>query len=51
MGILNLTPDSFSDGGSFNKKKKEYLMQKIYLNLEQILLMLVESQQDQDLNL
>ena len=22
MGILNLTPDSFSDGGRFNKKKK-----------------------------
>ena len=22
MGILNLTPDSFSDGGKFNSKKK-----------------------------
>ena len=22
MGILNLTPDSFSDGGKFNKQKK-----------------------------
>ena len=22
MGILNLTPDSFSDGGQFNTKKK-----------------------------
>ena len=22
MGILNLTPDSFSDGGKFNKKDK-----------------------------
>ena len=22
MGILNLTPDSFSDGGKFNKEKK-----------------------------
>ena len=22
MGILNLTPDSFSDGGKFNKKNK-----------------------------
>ena len=22
MGILNLTPDSFSDGGKFNKKAK-----------------------------
>ena len=25
MGILNLTPDSFSDGGKFNKKNKGYL--------------------------
>ena len=24
MGILNLTPDSFSDGGKFNKKKLAY---------------------------
>jgi dihydropteroate synthase len=24
MGILNLTPDSFSDGGKFNKKNKAY---------------------------
>ncbi len=24
MGILNLTPDSFSDGGEFNKKKKSF---------------------------
>ena len=24
MGILNLTPDSFSDGGKFNKKDKGY---------------------------
>ena len=23
MGILNVTPDSFSDGGMFNKKKKQ----------------------------
>jgi len=23
MGVLNLTPDSFSDGGKFNKKKKD----------------------------
>ena len=22
MGVLNLTPDSFSDGGKFNTKKK-----------------------------
>ena len=22
MGVLNLTPDSFSDGGKFNKKQK-----------------------------
>ena len=25
MGILNITPDSFSDGGKFNKKKIAYL--------------------------
>ena len=24
MGILNLTPDSFSDGGKFNKKNLGY---------------------------
>ena len=24
MGILNLTPDSFSDGGKFNKKNKSF---------------------------
>ena len=24
MGILNLTPDSFSDGGKFNKKIKSF---------------------------
>ena len=50
MGILNLTPDSFSDGGKFNKKKKGISHAIIYLNLEQILLMLVENQQDLDLN-
>ena len=26
MGVLNLTPDSFSDGGKFNSKKKELIM-------------------------
>ena len=25
MGILNLTPDSFSDGGKFNSKKRELI--------------------------
>jgi len=25
MGILNLTPDSFSDGGKFNTRKKSYI--------------------------
>ena len=25
MGILNMTPDSFSDGGKFNTKKKSFL--------------------------
>jgi dihydropteroate synthase len=24
MGILNMTPDSFSDGGKFNKKNKSF---------------------------
>ena len=24
MGVLNLTPDSFSDGGRFNSKKKSF---------------------------
>ena len=24
MGILNLTPDSFSDGGKFNKNNKSF---------------------------
>ena len=24
MGVLNLTPDSFSDGGKFNKKNKSF---------------------------
>ena len=30
LGVLNLTPDSFSDGGKFNSKKKELIMQFIY---------------------
>ena len=29
MGILNLTPDSFSDGGKFNTKKKSFLQMKL----------------------
>ena len=29
LGVLNLTPDSFSDGGKFNKKKKEFFMLSI----------------------
>ena len=32
MGILNLTPDSFSDGGKFNKKNKSF---KHILNMTQ----------------
>ena len=27
LGVLNLTPDSFSDGGKFNNKKKPLVMQ------------------------
>ena len=30
LGVLNLTPDSFSDGGKFNSKKKELITQYIY---------------------
>jgi len=36
MGILNLTPDSFSDGGKFNSKKKELNKQLKCFYLEQI---------------
>ena len=36
MGVLNLTPDSFSDGGKFNSKKKELIMQLIYSRAVQI---------------
>ena len=57
MGVLNLTPDSFSDGGKYNKKNKGYnhavklfksgsniiIMQLSYLNQDQILLMLEEN--------
>ena len=32
MGILNLTPDSFSDGGKFNTKKKSFLQIKKMIN-------------------
>ncbi len=32
MGILNLTPDSFSDGGKFNKKKKSFERIKQMIN-------------------
>ncbi len=35
LGVLNLTPDSFSDGGKFNKKKKDYSTQIICFVLEQ----------------
>ena len=31
MGILNLTPDSFSDGGKFNKQKKAKNRQEILM--------------------
>ena len=31
MGILNLTPDSFSDGGRFNKKKKRNISSKEFI--------------------
>ena len=28
MGILNLTPDSFSDGGKFNKRSAAYKLEQ-----------------------
>ena len=36
MGVLNLTPDSFSDGGKFNSKKKELIMRLVYSTVVQI---------------
>ena len=33
MGILNLTPDSFSDGGKYNKKNKGFIHAKNLFNL------------------
>ena len=36
MGILNLTPDSFSDGGKFNKNNKSIKHISEMINLEQI---------------
>ena len=29
LGVLNLTPDSFSDGGKFNKKNPQRIRQKL----------------------
>ena len=43
MGVLNLTPDSFSDGGKYNKNNLGYNHAVNYLNQDQILLMLEES--------
>ena len=34
LGVLNLTPDSFSDGGRFNSKKKE--LNRLYICLIQV---------------
>ena len=31
MGVLNLTPDSFSDGGKFNKKKNRNISCKKFI--------------------
>ena len=33
MGVLNLTPDSFSDGGKYNKKKAVKITKVLYLNI------------------
>tara|TARA_Y100001970_G_scaffold36977_1_gene45632 strand:- start:2167 stop:3219 length:1053 start_codon:yes stop_codon:yes gene_type:complete len=32
MGIINLTPDSFSDGGKYNKKNKSFIHAKELIN-------------------
>ena len=40
MGVVNLTPDSFSDGGKYNKRAEVMIMQLSFLNQDQILLML-----------
>ena len=32
MGILNITPDSFSDGGLFFKENKAYRQAKLMIN-------------------
>ena len=48
MGILNLTPDSFSDGGKFNSLEKANKRIKKMIDVEQILLMWEESQRDPD---
>src|SRR5699024_4891249 len=47
MGILNVTPDSFSDGGLYSTKEKALEEALKWKLMELILLMLEESQHDQ----
>ena len=50
MGILNLTPDSFSDGGKFNKKKAGVNHAKNLFKFGADILMWVENPLAPDLN-
>ena len=43
MGVLNITPDSFSDGGLFFEESKAYDQAKLMIKMEQQLLILEES--------
>ena len=47
MGVLNITPDSFSDGGIYFNKKKAIKNAEFLIDSEQILLILVENLPDQ----
>ena len=48
MGVLNLTPDSFSDGGKFNSFKKANQRIKSMIDAGADIIDLEASQQDQD---
>ena len=49
MGILNVTPDSFSDGGKFNEKDKAlYHVEQMINEGADIIEMSVENRQDRD---
>lgn len=50
MGILNVTPDSFSDGGRFNSLDKALFHAQEMIKKVQISQMLAESQHDLDIH-